>query len=106
MADEINQVLAERGGRYGAFADQAALAQALKRTMRETPGWARLSDAQREGLEMIQHKVARMLNGDPGYQDNAVDICGYAQLVLDAMRGAARADSGTACGARGGEACA
>lgn len=30
-----------------------------------------------------------MLNGDPRYQDNAVDICGYAQLVLEAMRGSA-----------------
>lgn len=89
MTTEINQVLAERGSRYGAFADQAQLAQALKGVMREAPGWQRLSDAQREGLEMIQHKVARMLNGDPRYQDNAVDICGYAQLVLEAMRDSA-----------------
>lgn len=86
MTTEINQVLAERGARYGAFADHARIAQALKGAMQAAPGWGRLTDAQREGLEMIQHKVARMLNGDPRYLDNAVDICGYAQLVLAAMQ--------------------
>ncbi len=53
--------------------------------MRTTPGWKRLSNAQREGLEMVQHKIARMLNGDPTYLDNIVDISGYATLVQQSM---------------------
>ena len=30
---------------------------------------------------MIQHKIARVLNGDPNYPDNWHDIAGYARLV-------------------------
>lgn len=81
----LDDVLTERGARYGSFEGNAAIAQRLKCAMREAPGWQRLSDAQREGLDMIQVKIARMLSGDPAYLDNAVDMAGYAQLVLNAM---------------------
>jgi hypothetical protein len=53
--------------------------------MHECPSWDKLTYAQREGLEMIQHKIARMLNGDPTYKDNLVDVIGYATLVLETM---------------------
>ena len=33
-----------------------------------------------EALEMIAHKIARILSGDADYADNWVDIAGYAQL--------------------------
>ena len=82
----VAAVLAERGARYGDFGDVARTAQGLKNTMRVAPGWTRLTAAQREGLDMIQCKVARMLHGDPAYMDNIVDICGYAELVHAAMR--------------------
>ena len=36
----------------------------------------------KESLEMVQHKIARILNGDPAYVDNWVDIIGYVKLVL------------------------
>ena len=49
--------------------------------MRITPGWHDLQPYQRESLEMIQHKVARILNGDPTYADSWHDIAGYAMLV-------------------------
>jgi hypothetical protein len=54
--------------------------------MQESPKWNRLTSVQRESLEMIQHKIARMLNGDPDYIDNWVDIVGYATLALEAMQ--------------------
>ena len=37
----------------------------------------------REALEMIVHKIARIVNGDPNYIDNWIDICGYSKLVID-----------------------
>lgn len=82
----VHRILNERGERYGSFEANAHTAQTLKQAMRAAPGWGLLSDAQREGLEMIQHKVARMLHGDTKYLDNIVDICGYANLVCDAMQ--------------------
>lgn len=85
METDIKAILAERGSRYGTFADQARISQALKRVMHESPNWHRLTDGQKEGLEMVQHKVARMLSGDPSYLDNIVDIVGYATLVQQSM---------------------
>jgi hypothetical protein len=36
---------------------------------------------------MLALKIARLLNGDPEYVDNVIDIIGYTQLVLDRMNG-------------------
>ncbi len=78
----IEQTLAERGNRYGDFATHACIAQSIKRAMAESPNWDdHLHDFQRETLEMIAHKIARILNGDPNYADSWHDIAGYAQLV-------------------------
>ena len=81
----IENTLAERGNRYGTFENHARISQALKRAMHDSPNWSKLTDVQKEGLEMIQHKVARILNGDPSYLDNIIDVVGYATLVKDAM---------------------
>jgi len=79
----IDATLAERGSRYGEFEDGAAIMQSLKGVMKSTDGWTRLSPPQREALEMIQHKIGRILNGDPNYSDSWVDIAGYAKLISD-----------------------
>nr|DAV41247.1 MAG TPA: hypothetical protein [Caudoviricetes sp.] len=85
----VHEVVAERGQRYGSFAVNAECSQAIKRAMRAAHGWQNLTDAQREGLEMIAAKMARMLTGDPEHLDNAVDIGGYAQCMVQAMAEAA-----------------
>jgi hypothetical protein len=41
---------------------------------------------QRESLEMIAHKISRIVNGDANYMDSWVDIAGYAQLVIDKLQ--------------------
>jgi hypothetical protein len=38
--------------------------------MMTTSRWQRLTPDKREALELIQHKVARILNGDLEYDDN------------------------------------
>jgi len=47
--------------------------------------WHELDADQQEALEMIAHKIARILNGDPNYVDSWVDIAGYAKLVADRL---------------------
>jgi hypothetical protein len=84
---EIESVLRERGDRYGPFENHAKITQQLKDVMRAEPGWDRLTYPQREALEMVAHKIGRMLNGDPTYEDNVVDILGYSDLMLRCMRG-------------------
>lgn len=78
---DIDAITEERGSEYGDFANQGIIAQMLKEYMREQPGWARLNAHQREALDMIQHKVSRILNGNPHNKDSWVDIGGYAHIV-------------------------
>lgn len=81
----VNEMLAGREKRYGTFNNHADISQKLKAVMRERSGWEALAHDQREALEMIQHKIARVLNGDPTYHDNWLDIAGYATLVADRL---------------------
>ena len=80
--ETIKEILKERGARYGEFFNHACITQDIKEVMRATPNWANLSSAQKESLEMIAHKIGRILNGDPDYVDSWQDIAGYAQLIV------------------------
>ncbi len=80
-APSIDALLAERGSTHGEFGEQSAVSQALKEIMRASPGWKRLTPAQRESLEMQAHKISRILAGDPHHPDHWADIQGYARLV-------------------------
>ena len=82
---DINSILEERGSRYGDFGSHALITQNIKAAMRHSPNWAKLPNDMKEALEMVAHKVGRILNGDFTYTDNVVDIIGYMQLVLDRM---------------------
>lgn len=84
MAD-IGNTLAERGSRYGVFAEHANITQRLKMVMYDTPKFGDLENDQIEALDMIAHKIGRILNGDPNYADSWVDIAGYAKLVADRL---------------------
>lgn len=83
---DIQKTLSDRAEKYGDFREHARLAQNLKLTMRGGESWGDMPPYQRESLDMIQHKIARILNGDPTYEDSWVDIVGYAQLALDRLR--------------------
>lgn len=78
---DIENTLAERGARYGEFMDHAVIAQGIKEPMWSAPGWQRLAPDQKQALEVVADKIARILNGDPNYLDNWHDIIGYTRLV-------------------------
>ena len=86
----LDAVLNERGSRYGSFVKHAFITQRLKAVMSDTDNWIALNDDMIEALEMIAHKIGRILNGDPAYADSWVDIAGYAQLVADRLNGKVR----------------
>lgn len=77
----IDTTLAERGARYGSFVGHADITQGLKKVMVATPKWTALTNDQKEALEMLAHKIGRVLNGDPNYIDSWTDIIGYTRLV-------------------------
>ncbi len=87
---DVDAVLEERGARYGKFEDHANLAQTLKRVVAGGRSHFTMDDDQKEALDMICHKMARIVNGDPDYADSWVDIAGYAKLVADRLNGTSR----------------
>ena len=89
---DIDETLDARAQDYGKFKDGAALMQAIKRTLADH---ARMhnktfADDQWEALEMIVHKIGRIVNGNPDKVDHWVDIAGYAKLIADRLQGNAR----------------
>jgi len=84
-ATNINEMLAGRQARYGSFQGHANISQYLKDTMRLLKTWDSLAVDQKEALDMISHKIARIMNGDPNYADNWIDIAGYATLVANRL---------------------
>lgn len=87
MTNDIRMILTERGDRYGKFTGHAALTQQLKGVIRQAliERGKVLADDQVEALEMICHKIGRIVNGDPDYVENYRDIAGYAMLVADRL---------------------
>lgn len=77
----IENTLDERQKTHGEFKEQASISQALRDIVRAQDNYGKLEDYQREALDMIMHKVARILNGNPNFSDHWHDIAGYATLV-------------------------
>lgn len=83
---DIDKILEERGSRYGDFAGHARVTQAIKMAMCDSKNWDHLPYDMKEALEMIAHKIGRVLNGDEYYADSWDDIIGYARLVSNRLK--------------------
>lgn len=79
----MDDLLEQRRQTHGDFADVALVAQATKDIWHAGAGWKNLSPVQRDGLEMIAHKIARIICGNPNHLDHYIDIVGYAQLIIE-----------------------
>lgn len=82
---DIDQILTARGENYGDFYTHALVTQRMKDALQLGNSWHRCTCAQKEALEMIAHKIGRIVNGDPSYQDSWTDIIGYARLIEDVL---------------------
>lgn len=91
MTTDIKQVLDTRGKRYGDFADNAEVTGAFLHLLlsyleKRDDGQLKLTSPQFKALLLIITKIARIVNGDPTYIDNWVDIAGYSQLVVNHLQ--------------------
>jgi hypothetical protein len=88
----VDKTLDARAEMYGKFKDGASLMQAVKRELaaHAAKHGKTFADDQWEALEMIVHKMGRIVNGDPDVVDHWVDIAGYATLISDRLEGNAR----------------
>jgi UDP-N-acetylmuramoylalanine-D-glutamate ligase len=81
----IKATLAQRQKTHGEFSTHAEISQKLKAVMREH-GLLELSPDKIEALEMIAHKIARVLNGNPEHHDHWHDISGYAECAAKLLK--------------------
>jgi hypothetical protein len=89
MTTDTNAMLAERGQRYGDFMGHAQVTMSLKLAIRSHvySKDIKMQPDQWEALDMICHKIGRIVNGDPNYVDSWQDIAGYASLVSNRLSG-------------------
>lgn len=90
MSADIKKTLDQRGGRYGRFTNNALTTEQLIGCLDDHDAWAEMEPYQREALRMICHKMARIICGDPDYDDSWRDIAGYASLVVENLNGVDR----------------
>ena len=84
--DKKKDILEERQETHGEFADVAEISQELKEYFRQKASWYYLTYVQREALDNIAQKTARIFAGDPNFADHWVDIEGYAKLAEKEIR--------------------
>jgi hypothetical protein len=83
----LDALLHERGRTHGDYAVHALITQDLKRVITHHVGHLdrRLDDDMQESLDMVAHKIGRIIAGDAGFADHWADIAGYAQLVANRL---------------------
>lgn len=88
MSPPRDPLLVEREKTHGSYADHAYITQHLKDVLKAghpfDKKYASLSPRHRESLEMILHKIGRIMAGNPNFHDHWDDIAGYAKLGSEA----------------------
>ena len=94
----IHEILQERGKTHGKYTEHAKITQQLKAAIFEEISHGKPSrvkssglgiafeDDQLETLDMICHKIGRIVAGNPNVEDHWRDIAGYATLVADRLK--------------------
>lgn len=76
-------VLQERSATHGDFEHWATVSQLLKAALQGGAQWGFMHPTQREALEAVMGKLARIVTGDPNFIDHYRDIIGYTQRAMD-----------------------
>jgi phage repressor protein C with HTH and peptisase S24 domain len=90
--DQVDETLDARAVDYGKFIEGAEVMQMLKRVVLNALNNRdkTLAHDQAEAMDMIIHKIGRIVNGNPDVVDHWLDIAGYAKLVADRLEGRVR----------------
>ncbi len=88
-----DDILKKRGKTHGEITDNAQTTIELWQVMEKGKNWSRLSATQKHSLYMTQHKIARILAGDPDFIDHWEDPAGYLTAVAQRLGPGGRANS-------------
>ncbi len=77
MTQPTEDLLLERSSTHGKFEDNARISQELKLILQDDT----MTDVQKEAIDMICTKLARIRSGHSHFKDHWDDIAGYARLA-------------------------
>jgi hypothetical protein len=88
LTSSINDTIREREQRYGSLDRVSLVSQLLKEIIHDTQYRGLRSQfhyLHEEALDMICHKLARIICGDPNYADSWHDLGGFAVRVAQIL---------------------
>ena len=94
----IQDTLDERKKTHGDYFTHAETTQLLKEVaaIQVKRVKKKLKAEHQEALDMIFHKIGRIIAGDPNFEDHWHDIAGYAELARKACSSAPKSNPHTA----------
>ena len=84
-APDINDTIAARDAAHGGLDRVAYVSQAIKAAFADSNNRSSMPDDMCEALDMIAHKLARILTGDMDNFDSWHDVAGYATCVANRL---------------------
>lgn len=87
MSSTIQKILRERAKTHGDFRENSRISQNIKDIILQEAAedHCNLSTEQFEALDMIAHKLSRILAGNADFIDHWEDIAGYALLIAQIL---------------------
>ena len=79
---DVEEILGKRDGTHGQYKETAKTAQELKAIFRSKDDWQYLLPIERESVDLICTKLARLIHGGGDKTDTVRDIEGYARLMI------------------------
>ena len=72
-----------RDEQHGGLEAVGSVSQDMKDAIRRGRNWPRLTPGEQEALDMIAHKIGRILSGrDPRDPEHWTDVAGYAHAAM------------------------
>jgi hypothetical protein len=72
-----------RDEQHGGMEAVGEISQHMKMAMRDGRNWESLTPGEQEALDMVAHKIARILSGsDPHDPQHWEDVAGYAHATM------------------------
>lgn len=78
-----SEIIPNRDHQHGGVESVGEISQRIKSAMRLGKNWNDLSPGRQESLDMIAHKIARILSGnDPHDSEHWIDLIGYGHAAM------------------------
>ncbi len=79
---DADALIEERSKTHGDYLKNADITWQIKAALHQGVRYEEMHPAMKETLDMVAHKMHRIVNGDPWFNDHWVDMTGYPHLVV------------------------